>query len=272
MITISWIYDAMMYLYALSLLFIFSDFIERNPRAKQLGTGLLAFVWIIQSLFLITRMWEGDQFSLFSSVNTLLFFSWIIVTLSIVLHYILHIDFLLFMINLAGFIVAAITFFSDERISPVLERWEVRDELLFIHISLAVGSYAAFLLSAIFSGMLLFLHARLKNKKWSPSMKRMPSLDHIQKYALRSVIIGTPLLLLSLALGIVWISLSERWSLLGDVKVITSILILVVYSFYLWKRYVGKSSWSRLAILNVIAFSIVVFNYAFTNWFSGFHG
>lgn len=38
------IYDAALLLYALSLLFVFSDCLYRNPSGKRLGTGLLVVV------------------------------------------------------------------------------------------------------------------------------------------------------------------------------------------------------------------------------------
>ena len=49
---------------------------------------------------------------------------------------------------------------------PIKSDWDINDELLFIHISLAIGSYAAFSIAAIFSGMYVFLHKRLKTKKF----------------------------------------------------------------------------------------------------------
>ncbi len=48
---------------------------------------------------------------------------------------------------------------------PIKPDWDINDELLFIHISLAIGSYAAFSIAAIFSGMYVFLHKMLKDQK-----------------------------------------------------------------------------------------------------------
>jgi HemX protein len=271
MITKSWFFDAMLYIYALSLLFTFSDFIQRNPRAKRMGTGLLVFVWIMQTILLVNHSIQSGQIIVFSIFDSLFLFSWLLIMLSLILTLLVRIEFVLFLVSLAGFIVAAIAFFSDETISPLAARWEVRDELLFIHISLAISSYAAYFCSAMFSGMLLFLHAGLKKKQYSITIRRMPSLDHIQRYATRAVIIGTPLLLLSLILGIVWIFLEKEWSLLLDVKVLSSILILIIYCIYMWRQIAAKTTWPRMAILNLIAFSLVFLNYITSGWLSNFH-
>lgn len=271
MITKSWFFDAMLYIYALSLLFTFSDFIQRNPGAKRMGTGLLVFVWFMQTISLVNQLIQTGQIIAFSIFDSLFLFSWLLITLSLFLTLFVRIEFVLFFVSLAGFIVAAIAFFSDERISPLASRWEVRDELLFIHVSLAIGSYAAFFCSAMFSGMLLFLHAGLKKKRYSVTIRRMPSLGYIQQYATRAVMMGTPLLLLSLILGIVWIFLEKEWPLMLDVKVLSSILILIIYCIYLWKQIAAKTTWPRMAILNLLAFSLVFLSYMTSSWLSNFH-
>ncbi len=271
MITNSWFFDAMLYIYALSLLFTFSDFIQRNPSAKRIGTGLLVLVWMMQTMFLATQFIQSGKMISFSIFDSLFLFSWVLIALSIALTFLVRIEFVLFLVSLAGFIVAAIASFDNEHIIPIAKSWEVGDELLFIHISLAVGSYAAFLCSAIFSGMLLFLHAALKKKQYSVTIKRLPSFDRTQRYASRAVMIGVPLLLLSLILGIVWIMLEREWRLLLDMKVISSSLILIIYAIYLWKLIASKTTWPRLAMLNLGAFSLVFLNYMTASWLSNFH-
>jgi HemX protein len=270
LITKSWFFDVMLYIYALSLLFTFSDFIQRNQRAKWMGTGLLVSVWVMQTILMVNQFIHSGQILVFSIFDSLFLFSWLLITLSLILSLLARIEFVLFFVSLAGFIVAAIAFFSDESISPIAARWEVRDELLFIHISLAIGSYVAFFCSAMFSGMLLFLHTGLKKKRYSDTIRRMPSLDRIQQYATRAVVVGTPLLLLSLILGIIWIFLEER-TLLLDVKVVFSILIIMMYGMYIWKHIVAKTTWRRMANLNLVAFSLVLLNYITSNWLSNFH-
>jgi HemX protein len=235
-----------------------------------MGTGLLVSVWVMQTILMVNQFIHSGQILVFSIFDSLFLFSWLLITLSLILSLLARIEFVLFFVSLAGFIVAAIAFFSDESISPIAARWEVRDELLFIHISLAIGSYVAFFCSAMFSGMLLFLHTGLKKKRYSDTIRRMPSLDRIQQYATRAVVVGTPLLLLSLILGIIWIFLEER-TLLLDVKVVFSILIIMMYGMYIWKHIVAKTTWRRMANLNLVAFSLVLLNYITSNWLSNFH-
>jgi len=263
-------YDVILYVYALSLLFMFSDFVERNPRAKRLGTGLLAFVWVLQTLFLLYEGAKLSEGSLFVLLSSLLFFSWLIVTMSLVLNYVMRVD-AVFFVNVAGFAAAALTFLGERTLSGTVLTWNVRHELLAIHVTLAVGSYAAYLFSALFSVMLLFLNNRLKGKRWSERLTRLPSLDDIQKWALRFVMIGTPLLLLSLVLGLVWVTFGRDWRLFGDWKIINSLLVIIVYGYYLWQRYRGNLNWSQLAGINLIGFALVASNVILSNIWSQFH-
>jgi len=276
----NWFYDAILYIYALSLLFMFSDFVLRNPRAKRLGTGLLAFVWVMQTLYIFAEASQINLFanrtvcceygSLFSMFSSLFFFSWLIVTFSLLLIFIVRVD-ILFIVNLAGFTAAALTFFSNRSLTGAALSWSVRDDLLFIHISLAITGYAAFLFSAIFSAMMLFMYDQLKTKRWTNRLKRLPSLEELQKWTFRFVLIGVPLLLLSLLLGIAWVVLGQEWRLLADWKVLHSVFILFIYAIYLWQRYIGRWDWPRLAAVNLLGCVAVLSNFLLSNLISDFH-
>ena len=53
-------------------------------------------------------------------------------------------------------------------------------ELLFIHITFAILSYAAFSLSFVFSTLYLILYHVLKQKKWTKQFSRFPSLQQAE--------------------------------------------------------------------------------------------
>ncbi len=271
MVTQSWMYDAIIYIYALSLLFYFSDFAGHNRRAKRMGTGLLIFVWVLQTIFFIVRMVGQRQMPILSMFDILFFFSWLLVTASLLLNRFFRVDLFVFFVNVIGFSVLALNFFSDPNVVPSLSYWNINDELLFIHISLAVCSYAAFAVGAVFAGMYLFLHRQLKSKHWGATMKRMPSLEKMDRYAYLMVVTGVPLLILSLSLGLVWVVLIGDIRLLLDPKVLNSLLILAIYGYYLIRRITLRSPGYRLAQWNLAAFAVVVVNFIISNFYSAFH-
>ncbi|MFS1513933.1 cytochrome c biogenesis protein CcsA [Chengkuizengella sp. SCS-71B] len=267
----TFIYDIIIYLYTLSLLFSFSDTIHKNWRAKWIGTGLLIIVWILQSNFFILRMIDNSYFPILTMFETLFFFSWIVVTISLMLNFILKHDLFVFSVNIAAFTIMALSFFSDSSAIPTLQNWEIHDELLFIHISLAISSYAFFLISFILSCLYLMLFRMLKEKKWFNYLKKLPSLEKIDKFAFLSVMIGLPLLLLSIILSLIWMVLTNHLSYLLDLKVINSLLVLVAYSFYLFKKLKRHTSGNELVFWNIISFVLLLINFIISNYLSDFH-
>jgi HemX protein len=271
MVTQSWLFDAILYIYALCLLFYFSDFVGANRSAKRMGTGLLAVVWLLQTSYLIYNFYMHRHNFVFTMFETLLLFSWLMITLSLIVNRFFRVEPLVFFANVIGFTVLALHFFSHPNVVPALQRGEALNELLFIHVTLAICSYAAFSIAAILSGMYLFLHRQLKVKNWSPAMKRMPSLEKIEKYTFNAVLSGFPLLVLSLALGVVWLALRQNGSFLLDPKVINSTLVLLVYLSFLLQRRFSRTSGTRLAWWNLGAFAFVLANFMISNVLSGFH-
>ncbi|TVY11883.1 cytochrome c biogenesis protein CcsA [Paenibacillus cremeus] len=271
MVKQTWFYDAIIYIYALSLLFYFSDFVGPNRSAKRMGTGLLSFVWVLQTIYLAYNLITHSTPMAFSRFETLFVLSWLLVTVSLIINRFVRIELFVFLINVFGFAILALNFFSNPTISPTLASWKINDELLFIHISLAVVSYAAFVVSAIFSGMYLFLHRKLKSKQWSQQMLRLPSLENTDRYAFLSVVIGAPLLLLTLTLGIVWIALEGNYMLFFDPKVLNSWFVLLAYIFYLFQRLLLRSPGNRLALWNLAAFFVTLLNFVAANVYSTFH-
>ncbi|MED4601178.1 cytochrome c biogenesis protein CcsA [Paenibacillus validus] len=271
MVTQTWFYDAILYIYALSLLFYFADFSNPNRSAKRMGTGLLLFVWVLQTIYLVYSLTSHLSLSAFSMFETLFIFGWLLVTVSLAMSRFFRIELFVFFVNVFGFAMLALNIFSKPGLAPTLSRWNVTDELLFIHITLAVTGYAAFVVSAVFSGMYLFLHRKLKEKKWTQRMQRLPSLEKMDHYALVSVVIGAPLLLLSLSLGIVWIALQGDYRLFFDPKVLNSWFVLLAYVFYMFQRLLLKAPGNRLAVWNLAAFAITLLNFVLTNYYSTFH-
>ncbi|MEW9700160.1 inner membrane protein YpjD [Paenibacillus sp. SI8] len=271
MVTRSWLFDAMIYMYALSLLFYFSDFANANRNAKRMGTGLLLFVWVLQTAYLAISLYGHLTEWAFSRSDVLFMFSWLIVTISLIVNRFFRIELFVFFVNVLGFAILALNVFGNPHVKPIIAGWDINDELLFIHITLAIGSYAAFSIAAIFSCMYLFLHRMLKEKKFSQTVMRLPSLEKIEQYTYLAVIIGAPLLMLALSLGIVWVVLEGNNNLLYDPKVLNSVFVLLAYTFYLFQHHSMRISGKRLAAWNLAAFVVVVINFVVSNFVSGFH-
>ncbi|HZG56389.1 cytochrome c biogenesis protein CcsA [Paenibacillus sp.] len=270
MVTKFWLYDIIIYIYALSLLFYFSDAVAKNDGAKRMGEGLLVFVWVLQTLFFFVRMYEHRYIPVFTKFETLFFFSWLLVTASLVASRFFALQFVVFFVNVFGFTVLVLNLMADPGVAPV--RLELSNGLLSLHVALAISSYAAFALSAILSGAYLFLQLRLKQKRWTLALRRLPSLEALERFAMNAALVGTPTLILSLSLGAVWLGLENSLpSLFADVKLYATALILAVYGWMFVLKYRMRAPGRKLAAWNVLAFLLLLLNFAVTNDYSGFH-
>ena len=191
------------------------------------------------------------------------------VTLSLAINHFFKMDLLIFFTNILGFIVMSVSIFANPAAAPALSH-KLISELLFIHVSLSLFSYVAFSISFILSIMYLVQNKMLKEKRWSPLLRKLPSLGLLDMYAYRLTMVGVPLLFLGLILGILWAHVVGQPIWL-DPKLFTSILVVVAYGMYLYRRLSYDWQGKKLATMNVVAFVFVLFNYLISGSISSFH-
>lgn len=264
------IYDVTIYLYATSVLFYFVDFLHRNRRAKRMALLMLCGVWMLQTAFLLLRFMERQFVPAFTLFDTLLFYAWVLVTFSIGFHFASRMPLVVLFVNLAGFTMAAVALFVTPDVTPAISE-QLISELLFIHVTFALAAYSLFLLSFLLALLYLVIHFMLKRKRWNTLMRRAPSLSRVEQMMHWGNILGVPLLLLSLILGLIWAYEQAIPNVWLDPKIAVSFLVLFVYGYYIYRR--AFSSWSgfSLAVCNAIAFAAVVFNNMISNMSVSFH-
>ncbi|WP_168123774.1 cytochrome c biogenesis protein CcsA [Paenibacillus sp. HB172176] len=270
MATEKWIYDVIIYIYALSLLFYFSDFMSASRRAKRIGAGLLIFVWGLQTVYLLSKLLSHLQLPEISPFEYWLGFSWLLVTVSLVISRFIAIDYIVFFVNVVGFAVLALNLYSSPSDGMDYSMSDTMREMLYVHISLVLCAYAALTIGALLSGMYMFLHHRLKHKKWSRFVRRFPSLDSIERYVDRTVIVGLPLLAMSLAVAVTSLLVEGREYLLLDWKVLSSVGALIMYIVYVYQRAVNQKPAQQLAKLYLASFAVMLLN-VLTSSLSSFH-
>lgn len=269
---LNWLDDTILYIYALSLVFYCADLIGRHAYAKRTGTGLLAFVWVLQAVFFLSRNSHREYVPIVTMFETMFFFSWVLVTFALVLLILFRQDVAAFLMSLPGFAVLLFGYFGDPLLTPAsFETNELNGGLLIVHIALAISSYALFTLSAVFSMMYLFLHRKLKGKLWSASLRRLPSLHHVETYAYRTAAIGFGLLFVSFVVGACWIWLRDQLQLIYDPKVLLTLFLLGIYIVYFMFRRSLKLSGRKLALWNLTGYAVILLNFMLSNYISEFH-
>jgi HemX protein len=266
-----WFYELIVVLYACSVLLYFFDFLQNNRRANKTAFWLLSIVWVMQSLYMFFKAINQGNLPLFSQFDTLFFYAWLLITISLLMNWFFRMAFLLFFVNVIGFSVMAFSLFVSGKEIPHGMAEQLSTEWLMIHISMAFLSYAAFTVSFIFSAIYIAQHTLLKKKKWTKQLRRWPSLVQLDTYAFRLNLLGVPLLLLSLILGIVWGYHTLESSFIYDSKVLLSIFVLIMYGIYLYQRVVKGWHGRRIVELNIVSFLVLILNYFISSVFSKFH-
>ncbi|MDY0405433.1 cytochrome c biogenesis protein CcsA [Virgibacillus sp. 179-BFC.A HS] len=265
------LYESILLLYALSLLGFFIDFIQHNQKAKRLAFWLLCLVWVIQTVFLCKQIILEHAFPIGTLTDSLFFYSWILITFSLLINQFFHVHFIVLFTNIFGFFILLFYTITSARERLTAGGIDFVNEILVAHIAAAIISYGFFTLSFVFSLMYLMQYQLLKNKRGWKWLRRLGNMDQLDRLSFHAITIGVPMLFIGLLLGFSWAYDSGAVFYWLDMKTLGSILVLFVYVFYLvlrlGKGYKGKS----LVIFNLAAFLILLANFFLSTVLSNFH-
>lgn len=264
------LYELMIIIYAISLCFYFFDYLKKNINIRRAAFWLISIVWVMQTTFIALFVVEERRFPILTLFEGIFFYAWLLISLSIVLHCIARVDLPVVFINILGFIFVTIYLFgSNSTTNPVGET--IVSEMLIIHISLSIVSYAMFTLTFVFSILYLILYRLLKTKKLTSVWSRLPNLGQTSNWMSNSILIGMPLLFISLILGLEWAWLTlEKVSLL-DVKITGSFILTVIYLVLILLHRSGKLLGTSYAWANIYVYLALVINFFLGNSLSDFH-
>lgn len=270
-LTMARFHEVIVVLYAVSLVFYFIDYLNNNKIAHRSAFWILSVVYLMQSGYLVARVIDTQRFPVLSLYEGIYFYAWLLISLSMILQVFSKVGFAVFFLNVIGFIFMTIHTFTPVQLekSPVGE--SLISELLFIHITFAILSYAAFAMSFVFAILYLLVYKVLKKKKWTKQFGRLPSLQQSLSGMKASIYTGIPVLFISLVLGIQWATVAlDEWTI-SDVKIIGSFLVIILYSLVLFLQRRGRLTANDFAWANVFAFLFVIINFFLGSRLSQFH-
>lgn len=270
-ITMSRLHEWMLVLYAISLVFYFIDYLNKDKIAHRSAFGVLFIVYMMQTVFLVMSIVENKRFPILSLFEGVYFYAWLLITMSILLHLFYKVGYAVFFLNVIGFIFMTIHTFASKQVKQSSIGEALISELLFIHISFAILSYVAFAMAFVFAILYLLLYKILKQKKWSKQSTRLPSLHQTAVGMKVGIITGIPFLLISLILGMQWAYIVFDEVPFFDMKIFGSFFLLILYSLVLFLLQKGRLRGNNLAWVNVFAFLFVLINFFLGSTLSGFH-
>ena len=265
------LHEATVILYALSVLLYFIDFLYSNQKANKMAFWLLSIVWFLQTIFLCLYVIKTGRFPVLTIFEGLYFYTWVLITLSLFINRLLRVDFTVFFTNVLGFMVMAIHTFAPIQIESKVVAEKLVSELSIIHITLAILSYGAFTLSFVFSILYLIQYDLLKRKKWGKRLIRLGDLAKLEQMSHLLAVIGVPLFIFSLILGIQWAYIKVPNLSWYDAKIIGSFTVLIAYSLYLYLKNRKQLYGRTLAYINIGSFLIVLINFFLFGSLSSFH-
>ena len=265
------LHEATVIVYALSVLLYFIDFLHNNQKANKVAFWLLSIVWVLQTIFLCLYVIDTGRFPVLTIFEGLYFYTWVLITLSLILNRFLRIDFTVFFTNVLGFMAMVIHTFAPVQVESKVLAEKLVSELSILHITLAFLAYGAFTLSFVFSLLYLIQYDLLKRKKWGKRLIRLGDLTKLEQMSYLLAVVAVPLLIFSLILGIQWAYIKVPNLTWFDLKIIGSLFVLISYSMYLYLK-IRKQMYGRtLAFLNICSFMIVLINFFLFGSLSTFH-
>ncbi|AUJ26116.1 cytochrome c biogenesis protein CcsA [Virgibacillus dokdonensis] len=271
MVELKWLYEFILIIYGLSLFGYFIDFVQDNRRVNRIAFWLLSLVWIIQTFFLFYVIIIEKSFPVVTLNDSLFFYSWILVTISLLANKLFPVNFIVFFTNVFSFFILLLFLLTDAQKNWQEHAVQFVHEIVIAHITIAITSYGFFTLSFLLSIMYLIQYKLLKRKKGFKWMWRFADLNQLDSYAFKTVTIGVPLLLIAIILGIVWAYVSDALFYWVDLKTIGSFFVLAIYVVYLvirlWKKYKGRT----IAMYNTVAFLLLLVNFLLFSTLSKFH-
>ena len=265
------LHEATVIVYALSVLLYFIDFLHNNQKANKVAFWLLSIVWVLQTIFLCLYVIDTGRFPVLTIFEGLYFYTWVLITLSLILNRFLRIDFTVFFTNVLGFMAMVIHTFAPVQVESKVLAQKLVSELSILHITLAFLAYGAFTLSFVFSLLYLIQYDLLKRKKWGKRLMRLGDLTKLEQMSYLLAVVAVPLLIFSLILGIQWAYIKVPNLTWFDLKIIGSLFVLISYSMYLYLK-IRKQMYGRtLAFLNICSFMIVLINFFLFGSLSTFH-
>ena len=106
--------------------------------------------------------------------------SWIIICIALVLNVVKVLSFSVFFLNVIGFILLMMNTFQPEHYSTNVQRIAVINELLLVHIGLAVLSYALFALAFVNSLLYIIQYRNLREKNFDQKYFRIGSVATLE--------------------------------------------------------------------------------------------
>ncbi len=142
---------------------------------------------------------------------------------------------------------------------------------LLLHIPLLIFSYALLLAAAATAVLFILQERRIKRHKALAVSSRLPSLDSMEAFISRTILVSFPLLTLGILLGSHWALLTRGRYWGWDPTETFSFVTWIIYAIYLMLRWGRNWRGRRSTYLALAGFGIILITLVALCFFSPLH-
>ena len=157
-----------------------------------------------------------------------------------------------------------VSIFTNQNGQGALKDPGLTGPLFAMHVTMAIIGYAALSLSFVLAQLYLIQNKQIRRRHLGLLFSRLPALDVLTRLHRTAVAIGLSALTVAAVLGLIWARIN--WGTYWDPKVLFSFLIIGIYLFTLFPRWIGWGG-KKIALLSVTGFMFVLFSYTIVNLF-----
>lgn len=234
----------------------FFFFLFRGEPAARLPTALLLIGFVVHTLVLASRFFREGFAAVAVMGDALLFNSWIMVGVYLVVQ-------LKYRLTILGGIIAPLAFlmtFAALAVGTAVGDIppSLRTFWLPLHVTLAFLGNAVFALAFGVSLIYLLQERHLKHKKMTALMKRFPPLESLDRLNYMLLVWGFPLMTLGIVTGSLWAGIhwGHYWS--WDPRQISSGIAWLFYGALLHGRITAGLRGKKAALLTMVGFCVVI--------------
>ena len=269
------LFSVSMYVYLCSFLLYLFFLTNRKRYIGIAATSLTSGGYLIHTLGIIYRWIETHKtgygyIPLSNMYESLIFFSWTIVLISLLLEFRFKQRVIgTFAIAFAFMAIAASSILpgSDATIKPLMPA--LQSNWLAIHVITCFFGYTAFAVSFGISLLFLIQH---RWERISGGIGLLPNTKKLDEINYRAIVLGFPMLTVGIITGAAWANYAwgNYWS--WDPKETWSLITWLIYAAFLHARVTRDWRGRRMAILSLIGFMAVLFTYFGVSYIlSGLH-
>ena len=243
-------------LFTVGFLFNYFQIKSKGTYSHTLTYLFLLFGFVLQSIALYLRALVIHACPLGNTFEILQFILWSLILLFLLIRPVIRINALgLFIIFIAS-LVSAISLLIPSLDNPYSYSLEANNSFIELHASLAIFSYAIYMLLAIVSSMLLIQQWGLKKQRFQGLFSHLPAVQKLDSIANVLVWIAS----LTLFIGILFGSFywNEHPETVPLFKLLLTSLILILYCVVGVLKYFNKITPQKQAIAYIFLFILAI--------------